>query len=233
LAAFLQPFHDLMVVLFFAIVIAAQVYRFRHVSNAVERQQTRWVLFGMVAGLGGSILVIASIYFFAPQTLESPVNQLVFYPFIYLCFLVIPLSIGVAIVRAQLYDIDIIIRRTLVYSVLSGLLALIYFGSVVLLQTLVRGLTGQGQNQFVTVLSTLVLAALFTPLRRRVQNSIDRRFYRRKYNAEQVLAAYGETVRNETDLGQLSSELVAVVHKAMQPSQVSLWVSKPEKEIQP
>jgi hypothetical protein len=138
----------------------------------------------------------------------------------------IPIAAGIAILKYRLYDIDLIIRRTLQYSALSVLLTLIYFGSVVVLQSVFRGLTGHGQNQFVTVLSTLTIAVLFTPLRRRVQDIIDRRFYRRKYNAEQVLVVFGAAMRNETDLDKLTEALVTVVEETMQPTQVSLWLCK-------
>jgi hypothetical protein len=143
-----------------------------------------------------------------------------------LFILLIPLSIGIAILRYRLWDIDLIIRRTLVYSVLSSALALTYFASVVLLQAAFRVLTGQGQNQLVTVASTLAIAALFAPLRRRVQDAIDRRFYRKKYDAAKTLAAFAATCRDETDLDKLAESLINVVQETMQPAQVSLWLKE-------
>jgi len=140
--------------------------------------------------------------------------------------LLIPLSIGMAILRSRLWDIDILIRRTLVYSVFAGVLALIYFGSVVILQQAIRAVTGRQQPEIVTVISTLAIAALFAPLRRRVQNAIDRRFYRRKYDAAQTLAAFSATVRDEVDLNKLTERLIAVVEETMQPAHVSLWLRK-------
>ena len=131
---------------------------------------------------------------------------------------------GVAILRYKLYDVDIVIRRTLVYTALTALLALVYSGSVVLLQRLFGALTGVAQSPLAIVVSTLAIAALFTPLRRRIQNWIDRRFFRKKYNAQQVLAQFALTARDETDLDALTTELVHVVQETMQPRQVSVWL---------
>ncbi|GAH34212.1 unnamed protein product, partial [marine sediment metagenome] len=128
-----------------------------------------------------------------------------------------------SILRYRLWDIDILIRRTLVYAVLTALLLILYFGSVVLLQQFFRALTGQ-DSPIVIVISTLVIAALFSPLRNRVQNIIDRRFYRRKFDAQQALAAFAATARDEVDLDHLQVELVSIVQETMQPEQVSLWL---------
>jgi hypothetical protein len=135
-----------------------------------------------------------------------------------------PISIGIAIVRYRLYDIDILINRTLVYGALSATLALIYFGGVATTQAIFRALTGQQeQPQLAIVISTLLIAALFNPLRRRIQRFIDRRFYRRKYDARKTLEAFSAKLRDETDLDALSDDLVGVVKETMQPSRISLW----------
>jgi hypothetical protein len=140
----------------------------------------------------------------------------------------IPVATGIAILRYRLYDIDRIINRTLVYGVLTGILVLVYFGGVAASEATFRALTGQEQQpQIAVVVSTLVIAALFTPLRRRIQRLIDRRFYRRKYDARKTLEAFSAQLRDETDLEALSDDLVGVVRETMQPAHVSLWL-RPE-----
>jgi hypothetical protein len=142
--------------------------------------------------------------------------------------LAIPAAVGVAMLRYRLYDIDVVINRTLVYGSLTLMLALVYFGGVTATQALLRTLTSQEQlPQLVVVASTLVIAALFNPLRRRIQSFIDRRFYRRKYDAAKTLEAFSATLRNDTDLATLSNDLVGVVRETMQPTHVSVWL-RPE-----
>jgi hypothetical protein len=145
-----------------------------------------------------------------------------------LSFAGVPVAIGFAILRYRLYTIDLIINRTLVYVTLTATLALVYLGGVAATQTVFRVLTGQEQQpQLAVVISTLVIAALFNPLRRRIQSLIDRRFYRRKYDAAKTLEAFNARLREETDLDALSSDVVGVVRETMQPEHVSLWL-RPE-----
>jgi hypothetical protein len=153
-----------------------------------------------------------------------------------LALLGLPLFTGIAIVRYRLYDIDIIINRTLVYGTLTATVVAVYFGGVATLQALFRALTGQEQqSQLAIVISTLVIAALFNPLRRRIQAFIDRRFYRKKYNAAKTLEGFSLKLRDETDLKTLSDDLVGVVSETMQPAHVSLWLrpNTPSKGEQP
>jgi hypothetical protein len=139
--------------------------------------------------------------------------------------LMIPLSIGIAVLRSRLFDIDVVINRALVYGSLTAMLVVLYVGGVTLAQTVFRALAGQEQqSQLAIVASTLVIAALFNPLRRRIQSFIDRRFYRKKYDAAQTLGAFSARLREETDLTALSNELVSEVNETMQPQHVSLWL---------
>jgi hypothetical protein len=207
---------------FIASQVVVQIYRYRRVSNAVQRQQTRWVVYGFAVAIGGFVSAVAlHNLVLAPQP-SGPFDQMIGGALLSSFFLLIPLSIGVAIVRSRLWDIDVLIRRTLVYSALTFILALIYIGCILLSRALVAPLVGG--SELAIVASTLAIAALFTPLRKRIQNVIDKRFYRRKYDAAKVLAAFGATVRDETDLDALTSELLRVVDETMQPEFVGLWL---------
>jgi len=145
-------------------------------------------------------------------------------------FLLIPLSIGFSILRYRLYDIDVLINRTLVYGTLTVLLALVYVGLIFALQYLLRRIISQN-NDIAIVISTLAIAALFQPLRHRLQAIIDRRFYRRKYDATKIMEAFSATLRNEVDLEQLREQLLAVVEETMQPAHVSLWLREPDSKL--
>ncbi len=182
-------------------------------ARGEERQQIKWLLYAVsvtvVGGTGAAFLPAPSSGVFWSMTL--------------LGFAAMPLAVGVAILRYRLYDIDLLINRTLVYASLTVALALIYLGSVVGLQATLRVLTGQ-ESTLAVVASTLAIAALFNPLRRRVQAFVDRRFYRRKYDAAKTLAAFNARLRDETDLDTLGRDLMGVVRDAIQPEHVSLWL---------
>jgi hypothetical protein len=180
----------------FCFIVAAQVYRYWRVSDAVERQQTKWVVFGLAVAIGG-YFVLTIFTGLVPAT-RQPGALILVDSVSSLLFAFIPLSFGMAILRSHLWDIDILIRRTILFGVLTALLGGAYLGVVILLQgaftvlTRLSGAraTGAGHSELVTVLSTLVIAALFVPLRRRLQGAIDRRFYRRKYDSAKTLAAH-------------------------------------------
>jgi hypothetical protein len=193
------------------------IVRARH-AGRVERQQIKWLAYGGVVAVGTS-LVAGAISIWSVTVSIAVTN---------LALLALPVFTGIAIVRYRLYDIDFLINRTLVYGFLTALLAAVYFGGVTATQTAFRALSGQQeQPQLAIVISTLVIAALFNPLRRRIQAFIDRRFYRRKYNARKTLDAFSARLRDETDLEALNAELVSVVRETMQPAHVSLWLRRP------
>jgi len=196
--------------------------RFRR-ARGDERQQIKW--FASAAALTLAWIIVA----------EEQSGEIVALWGL-LVIASIPVATGMAILRYRLYDIDRIINRTLVYGVLTGILALVYFGGVATSEAIFRALTGQEQQpQIAVVVSTLVIAALFTPLRRRIQRFIDRRFYRRKYDARKTLEAFSSKLRDETDLEALNDNLVGVVRETMQPAHVSLWLrpNTPSKGEQP
>lgn len=207
--------------------VASQVYRYRRASDPVQRQQTKWVVSGIVAGFGGYLLlVVVQGFFFGFEDADlSPLTTMLYQTIVAVLFLAIPISIGFAVLRSGLWDIDVVINRALVYGALTASLAATYFGVVVLLQTLFHAVTGS-ESQLTVVASTLTIAALFNPLRRRVQAFIDRRFYRRKYDAAKTLEDFSAKLRNQTDLETLSEDLVTVVRETMQPEHVSLWLKE-------
>jgi uncharacterized membrane protein YhdT len=203
--------------------IAAAVSLFLRLRRAggVERQQIKWFAYAGAATVGG-----ATLAYFIPSVVDTPtwferagfVLNVVFVP-------AVPVSVGIAILRYRLYDIDLLINRTLVYGTLTATLLAVYFGGVAASQAILRALTGHEQQpQLAVVVSTLAIAALFNPLRRRIQAFIDRRFYRRKYDAASTLEAYSARLRDETDLGSLSEGLIGAGKETMQPEHVSLWL---------
>lgn len=219
-------FFNLLLLGFICSAVVTQVYRYRYVSSARQRQQTKWVVFGVSIGLGGFLVLdILSLLFFS--SVQNPFVLLAIDTAFSLVFLLIPLSIGLAMLRYRLWDVDVLINRTLVYGGLTGTLLAVYAGCIVGLEALLRGVFHQ-TSEVAIVVSTLIIVALFQPLRKRIQTGIDRRFYRRKYDAEQTLAAFSATLRNEVDLTQLNEELIAVVQETMQPTHISLWLRAPE-----
>lgn len=211
-----------------ASLIIAQVYRYRVVSTDTQRRQTRWVVFGLGVGLSTfAIVILIGNVLVPPSVHNDPIASVVSGTVIYLSFLLIPITIAVAILRSQLFDIDILIKRTVLYGMLTAILAGLYFAIVIGAQTLTRDITGQrvGQQPVAIVLSTLLIAALVTPLRRLLQGWIDQRFYRGRYNAARTVEAFSASLRSEVDLSQLSAHLVDVVHETMMPEHVTLWIA--------
>src|SRR5215216_1446307 len=198
------------------LISAASLFVRRLHASGVERQQLKWFTYTSTLAISGAILT---------YTLSEATGSVWLGWAGYLLTLVgligIPISMGIAILRYRLYEIDLIINRTLVYGLLTAILALVYFGSVTALQSLFSLLTGQG-NTLAIVVSTLAIAALFNPLRRRIQSFIDRRFYRRKYDAAMILEAFGTKLRDQTDLEKLCEDLAEVVDETMQPAHVSV-----------
>lgn len=205
--------------------VVFQVYRYRRASGPVQRQQTKWVVFGIAVCFGGYLLlvVLQGLFLGFDGTEIHPLTVMFLQTAIAILFLGIPLSIGLAVLRSGLWDIDVLINRALVYGALTATLALTYLGSVVALQYVFRAASG-GTSQLAIVASTLAIAALFVPLRRRLQALIDRRFYRRKYDAKETLETFSAKLRNETDLDALSDDLVKVVRETVQPAHASLWL---------
>ncbi|MEO6063087.1 MAG: hypothetical protein ABIQ99_14225 [Thermoflexales bacterium] len=197
--------------------VFAQAYRYVRVSSVMERQQTKWFLSAISVWTAGLLAWVLNRSVFGDSLIANDFSSLV--------GLVIPISVTIAILRYRLWNIDVIIRRTLVYGLLSALLAGIYFGSVALLQTVITALTGQARSELVTVVSTLAIAGLVLPLRNALQMVIDRRFYRRKFNAEQALARFSAEMRDAVEMEAISTRLMDLVEETMQPERVSVWVT--------
>lgn len=197
--------------------IVSVFLRFRK-AQGIERQQLKWFTYGMIL----SLLMLTAIIILVFSTSGNGAGAI----FFYLAVVPIPVSAGIAILRYRLYDIDIIINRSLVYGSLTVILATLYFGLVLGLQFLFDHVVGSAaaSSPLILVGTTLAIAALFNPLRHRIQNIIDHRFYRRKYNARHIVANFSTTLRDEVDLAQLSEELLAVVQETMQPAHISMWL---------
>jgi hypothetical protein len=205
--------------------LLAQAYRFRRLASAEARQQIKWVLLGLSAPLMASLVVLIGQFLIA----DLAWFQLVSVPLQIIVVALIPITIGISMLRYHLWDVDVVIRRTLIYGALTGALVAGYLLGILVLQYLFRALTRQ-ESPLAIVISTLAIAALFTPLRRRIQDGIDRRFYRRKYNAQQVLAQFAQTARDETNLDALTAALAGVVQETLQPEGVSVWLKQPWRE---
>jgi hypothetical protein len=207
--------------------ILSQIYRYRTISTREERQQTKWVVSAVALLILSAFATPALLFFFPAWVVGSPARF--WYELIGIAVLgtllpaTLPLAVGFSILRYRLWDIDLIIRRTLVYSFVTASLVLVYFGVVTILQAVFSTSSGQSST-FAVVLSTLAIAALFNPLRRRIQAFIDRRFYRQKYNAEQAAAAFASAATRVTDLEELSGKVLELIGETLQPSAASLWM---------
>ena len=207
------------------VVVAAQFLRFRR-AGGMERQQIKWLAYAASVALLGVILTYGVYGATAAQWAWQ-----VGLPLLAVGFVGAPIAVGIAISRYRLYEIDALINRTLVYVALTAALVALYFGGIVVLQRVFVALTGE-QSTLAVVASTLLIATLFNPLRRGIQGFIDRRFYRRKYDARKTLEAFSAKLRDETDLDALSGDLTSVVSETMQPAHVSLWLRRSRRVVE-
>jgi hypothetical protein len=213
-------------------IVPIQWYRYRHLSTAIERQQIKWAALGIsIVTVGFVVRLVLTLLIPRLNEPSSLYNSLSTLVLLYVS-LVIPLSIGLAILRYRLWDVDVLINKALVYGLLTGSLAAVYAGLIIGLESLIGRFTAQTAQPLAIVLSTLVIYALFQPLRHRLQAIIDRRFYRRKYDAAKTVEAFSATLRNEVDLGQLREHLLNVVQETMQPAHVSLWLRSPQRHTE-
>jgi hypothetical protein len=204
-----------LIFLLFIFVCGAQLYRYLRVSSPLEKAQTRWFVFGLVLTFVPALLFENVLGWRVPAEVGN------------ITFTALSIGIGISILRYRLWDIDVIIRKTLLYGALTALLAIIFFSSVTLLQSLFSAISNQ-QSPISIVLSTLAIAALFNPLRRRLQDFIDRRFYRQKYNAEKTLESFARTTRSEVEIDLLTGKLLEMVQETFSPTSITLWI-KPKR----
>ncbi|HEY7350668.1 MAG TPA: hypothetical protein VH599_20325 [Ktedonobacterales bacterium] len=216
-------------VIVYGSMVGTQVYRYRAVASPIQRQQIKWLAFGftlallLVACFSLLPLLVPALNDAAsPYQLAGPITLV-------LGYLPIALGIGIALLRYRLWDIDTLINKALVYGGLSTLLGVLYVGLILGLESLAGAITDTANQPIALVISTLLIAALFRPVRSRLQRVIDRRFYRKKYDAAKTLAALSATLRNEVDLQHICAHLVAVVQETMQPAHISLWLRQPER----
>jgi hypothetical protein len=210
--------------------VSSLVIRYRR-SGGEVRQQIKWIAFAAsVVALGVSGAVVLGTFAAGTAGGTHPLLIGLLKDAITLSFAGVPIAVGFAVLKYRLYNIDVIINRTLVYGSLTATLVALYFGGIVVLQRFFVLPTGK-QSTLAVVASTLLIAALFTPLRRRIQSYIDRRFYRRKYDARKTLEAFSAKLRDETDLEALSDDLVAIVRETMQPAHVSLWLRRSSRVV--
>jgi hypothetical protein len=216
---------------FLLISLGAQIYRYRRVSTELQRQQTKWVVFGVIISIVGFVGIIAVTNILKLSGQPGTFGYMWGDTAVIVVQACLPVSIGIAILLSRLFDIDVIINQTLVYGSLTALLGGLYAGLIIGLESLASLIGGKnGQAPIALVISTLAIAALFQPVRHRIQALIDRRFYRRKYDAEKTLAAFSARLRQEVDLHQLSEEMLHVVRETLQPEQASLLIRLPNGE---
>ena len=222
---------SLALLLFYAAVIGSditQLSRYWRVATPVERQQTKWIAFGFAVFAIMATVLLAPALFMPSLHQRGSFYETIHTGILIVVSLVMPVTITIAILRYRLWDIDGLINRALVYGSLSGLLGILYFGLLIGLEGLAGRVTTQATQPVLLVVSTLAIAALVQPLRSRLQDIIDRRFYRQRYDAEKTLAAFSATLQREVDLEQVRQGLLSVVDETMQPTQVSLWLRQPE-----
>jgi hypothetical protein len=214
-----------------ATVVLVQFYRYRWVSGPLQRQQTKWVIFGLAVPIAVNVIGTMLTLLFPELTKPDSLYPLALDQTGFLIILFIPFSFGIAILRYRLWDIDAIINKALVYGLLTAFLAAVYVGLIIGLESLARAIIGNASDEpVVLVVSTLAIAALVQPVRKRIQTIIDRRFYRRKYDAVKTLEKFGAALRNEVDLNELHDQLLAAVEETMQPAHVSLWLRSPQPQ---